>query len=138
MLCALLFLAFIAVVVVDAWAFYAVLFGESSGIRLRFAYLITFGICLVVGYWTSFRYEYFKNENTRFCGWPVPIVVFQRENPDAHWDDFVGPTTGLGYPMNVAIFMALPSVIFLRIVFWRGWRQSRRGVDEGRWHGTNA
>ena len=99
---------------------------------MRFAYLaLLFGAAIAAA-WTTFQYDYFPNENTRICGWPVPMVVFQRENAGAHWDDFVGPMTVLGYPVNLAIFMLTPSLIFLAYSYLGQGRHGLvpRGNDE--------
>jgi hypothetical protein len=120
-----LVLAFLGVIAIEAWAFRAVVFGRSPGSRLLlYAYFWALAIAVVAASFSTFRYEYFKNENTRVCGWPVFIVIFQRDNADAPWLDFVGPTTLLGYPMNVALFMLIPSLLFLGLVYRQNWRAS--------------
>ncbi|MCB1096342.1 MAG: hypothetical protein KDN22_12265 [Verrucomicrobiae bacterium] len=62
---------------------------------------------------TTFHYVYFMDPNTRFHGWPIPTVVFQRVDADSPWLDFVGPTSFLAYPMNVILFLVGPSVVLL-------------------------
>ena len=85
--------------------------------RLRAAYVAVLIIGAAAAWLTTFRYEYFLNENTRAWGWPVPIVIWQRDNAESPWLDFVGPTSILAYPMNLAIFMVIPSAVFLIVVF---------------------
>ena len=87
---------------------------------LRSAYVAVVITAAVAAWLTTFRYEYFSNENTRICGWPVPVVIFQRENAKAPWLDFVGATSPLAYPMNLAIFMVIPSAVFLVMIFRKG------------------
>lgn len=48
------------------------------------------------------------NENTFAYGWPIPRVVFQRSAPGERWDDFVGPTLFLAYPMNYILYTIFP------------------------------
>ena len=78
---------------------------------------LSYGACAtsaaVAAYFTTFHYVHYANENTRFHGWPVPTVIFQRENPSSPWLDFVGPTVVLAYPINVTLFAVLPSAVFL-------------------------
>ncbi|WP_145176164.1 hypothetical protein [Rubripirellula lacrimiformis] len=52
----------------------------------------------IAAYITTFRYTYLANANTRFHGWPVPTVIFQRDGPGEPWLDFIGPTIVLAYP----------------------------------------
>jgi hypothetical protein len=104
---------FVLVFAVDMGTAYVVVTRPMLGSWWRIAYSAAVLAAGVVAALTSFQYEYFPNANTRICGWPVPTVIFQRENADAHWDDFVGPLTVLSYPLNLAIFLSLPSVAFL-------------------------
>jgi hypothetical protein len=88
--------------------------GSSHGSRRRFL--------------STFQYEFFLNENTRVQGWPVPIIIFQRDNADAPWLDFVG------YPLNFCIFMLIPSVVFLALVY----RHRRVDLDNRRRTGDGS
>lgn len=65
------------------------------------------------GIWSTYYYDYFPNENTHMHGWPVPYVVFQRDNSDSQWLDFVGPTTLLALPLNWLLFLLPPSFSIL-------------------------
>jgi hypothetical protein len=115
----LLVAAVLALFAVNIWAGVAILVRRQSSLGMRFAYVATLIGGALAAAWTTFQYVYFPNENTRICGWPVPMVIFLRETPDSHCDDFVGPTTVLGYPINVAIFMLIPSAVFLACSYWR-------------------
>lgn len=99
----------------NLWAGCQMVFGRVASSQLRIAYVAVLLLTAGVAARTTFWYEYFPDENTRICGWPVPIVIFQRVSAEAPWLDYVGPTTLLGYPMNLAIFMFVPSALF---VYW--------------------
>jgi len=59
----------------------------------------------VLAYALTFHYVYSPRENTRIHGWPVPYIIFQRSTPDGPWLDFVGPTTILGFPINLVLLL---------------------------------
>ena|ERR1039457_6372688 len=91
------------------------------GIRwLKGFYVAVLVLCAVVAFVTTFHYVYSPNENTRVYGWPVPRVVFQRDGPNAPWLDFVGPTIALAYPINLILYLCLPSLLMFLVVFWKG------------------
>lgn len=117
-----LVLGSLGVIGVNLWAILAVILGRSGGRGLLYAYLAVLAITGAATFLTTFCYEYFLNENTRFCGWPVPVMVFQRDKADAPWLDFVGPTVVLAYPANLGIFMFIPSAVFLVLVYRRNLR----------------
>lgn len=73
--------------------------------------VVAAGVCV----FTTFNYSYYANSNTRFHGWPIPTVVFQRGDAESPWLDFVGPTTFLAYPMNLILFLIVPSVTLLSL-----------------------
>lgn len=75
---------------------------------------ITLAVLAVLGsYITTFHYEHMPNSNTRFVGWPIPRVIFQRDTADGRWLDFVGINMVLAFPMNFMLFMLLPSIVAL-------------------------
>jgi hypothetical protein len=116
----LIVIALLAVIAGDIWAAIVTLFRPASGRLVRIAYVLVFVTCGIVAY-TATGYERRLNENTRVVGWPVPVVIYQRDDPNSPWLDFVGPTTVFGYPLNLAIFMFVPSVLFLGLHYW--WHQ---------------
>lgn len=67
----------------------------------------------IAAYFSTFHYIYYADENTRFHGWPIPRIVFQRNNADSPWLDFVGPTIILAYPMNLILYLLIPSIALL-------------------------
>ncbi len=79
----------------------------------RALYLLSLIGNAIAAYITTFRYTYLANANTRFHGWPVPTVIFQRDGPDEPWLDFVGPTVVLAYPMNLVLFSIIPAILVL-------------------------
>jgi hypothetical protein len=96
----------------------------SSGSLPRVIGLIYWLLVVVAGavcVFTTFNYVYYVNSNTRFHGWPIPTVVFQRDDAESPWLDFVGLTTLLAYPMNLILFLVLPSIILLA---WSRFKQS--------------
>lgn len=129
-MCALLALAFLAATGIVIWAGIEIVARGKAGLLLSVAYGAIFCVAAIGTFFTTFRYEYFSNENTRVYGWPVPGIIFQREDANSPWLDFVGPTLLLAYPMNLVIFMFLPSVVFIGLAFWR-----RRGDLTGRTRG---
>lgn len=100
----------------------------GSGGYVRFAHLAIIAVATVAAVWTTYGYEYYPDENTRICGWPTPVIIFQRHDHDSPWLDFVGPTTLLALPMNLIVFMFVPSVVSLGISFWSR-RTSKRGAE---------
>jgi hypothetical protein len=76
---------------------------------LRVVYVVFMMIAVVAAYFTTFQYVYFENENTRFHGWPVPMVIWQREGPDEPWRDFVGTALFFAFPLNLLFYAVLPS-----------------------------
>jgi hypothetical protein len=125
----MLVLGLLVAIAVDLWAV-AVVVRRSTGKRLPYAYLTVLATAAVAAYLTTFQCQYFLNENTRVHGWPVPVVIFQRENAEAPWLDFVGPTTVLGYPLNLAVFMLAPSVVILGLVYQQVLRGRSKQHDE--------
>lgn len=81
--------------------------------------IVAAGVCV----FTTFNYNYYSNSNTRFYGWPIPTVVFQRDDAESPWLDFVGLTTFLAYPMNLILFLIVPSVALL------AWSRFKRSSD---------
>ena len=96
-------------------AVWAAIVALSSRTRLwvRVLYICCFVTAAVAAYFTTFHYVHYTNANTRFHGWPIPTVVFQRDSPTSPWLDFVGPTVILAYPMNLLLFVLLPSILAL-------------------------
>lgn len=84
---------------------------------IRVSYLSCFLAAAIAAYFTTYRYIYYANANTRFHGWPIPHVVFQRDGPTAPWLDFIGPTIVLAYPMNLILFALLPSIVALVLAY---------------------
>jgi hypothetical protein len=80
---------------------------------LAIAYACSALIAGVAAYDATFSYEYYPNSNTRFLGWPVPYIIFQRERPDAPWTDFVGWQMLGAFPVNMALFLFVPSMVIL-------------------------
>ncbi len=113
---ALLLILFVSMIV---WSAGVVFWSRHSGRGLRIAYVgIMFSVVVVASVMT-FCYSYYTNANTRVCGFPVPIVVFQRSDPTSQWEDFVGPMTTWGYPVNLVLYTSFPSLIFLWLVHRR-------------------
>jgi hypothetical protein len=74
--------------------------------------LVLLGAIPITWYMTSvFKIEY--NENTVAHGYPIPIVIFQRDAPGGPWLDYVGPTTILAYPINYIAYIILPVLVLL-------------------------
>jgi hypothetical protein len=70
-------LVVLAALVVSIWAAISVMWRGRNWLRV--AYMMVMVAAIAAAYYTTFRYIYFANENTRFRGWPVPTVVWQRE-----------------------------------------------------------
>ncbi len=81
--------------------------------------MIFLGLPAAIGsYFSTFRYHYFSNPNTQVFGWPIPMVIWQRDTPQSPWLDFVGPTLFLAYPLNLFVFygFALLLLWFIRLI----------------------
>ena len=85
----------------------------SNPLRIVFAAIVV--VIGVAAFWTTFRYSYYVNSNTKVCGWPIPIVVFQRDGPNAPWLDFIGWTVLGAYPVNFSLFLFIPSTVFVNL-----------------------
>jgi hypothetical protein len=115
--------ALVTALCVTLWAAVAI---QCSGVRwLRIVDFVVSMGAAVAAYITTFQYEYFANANTRVCGWPVPYIVFQRDNADAPWLDFIGWTLAAAYPLNLLFYLFLPSVVMLVMHYWL---RRRRGA----------
>ena len=108
----LLFILFLAMIAVDILAAVFVL---KYRVRrfMRTSYLITVFLVFLATMLETYFFSYYENPNTRIYGWPIPSVVFQRDSSSAPWKDYIGPTIVLAYPMNFAIYMSIPSVVFI-------------------------
>ena len=113
-----LILAFVAIVIIDLWAAGIVFFSQDVIGRFVAWYWLTAILVLVAAILMTSYFSYFPNPNTKFIGWPVPRIVFQRDTPTSPWLDFIGPMIVLAYPINFALYMFLPSLAFLRLR-WR-------------------
>lgn len=109
----LLFAAVAVGFFIDAWAMRTALVTAIHQRLLRNAYFLTLGISVVVSVYTTFVTEYMVDENTRIVGWPVLLMVWHRRTIEGPWLDYIGPTVLLAYPINVSIFMFVPSVLLL-------------------------
>lgn len=109
---ALILLLFLAACGLIAWATHAAIVGRIA-LWSRILFLVALVSSCVGAYYSTFNYTYFANANTRFHGWPVPQVIFQRDGPGEPWLDFVGPTVVLAYPMNVVLFSIVPALLVL-------------------------
>jgi hypothetical protein len=94
-------------------------FSPHRSKRLKGLYIAVFIFCVVLSLVTTFFYSYTPNQNTRVYGWPVPTVIFQRDGPNAPWLDFVGTTTMLAYPINLILYLCLPSILIMLLVLRR-------------------
>ncbi|HEY1050951.1 MAG TPA: hypothetical protein VGE39_14375 [Prosthecobacter sp.] len=107
-----LLLAFIGVIVLEGWTF-------ARCVRLGWRSVVCWlcPACVVLAavgsHWSTFHHEHWPNANTRFVGWPIPQIVFQRDIPEEPWLDFVGPTLILAWPMNFILFSLVPSLLLL-------------------------
>lgn len=119
---AILMLAIVAAAPLVLAALAYALFSRRTKMPLRVAFIALAAGVACIAYWSTFRFVYFSNDDTRVHGWPIPIVVFQRADSDSPWLDYVGFTTLMGFPMNFVIFMAAPSLLLFTLV----WRQRRR------------
>jgi len=127
-MCAVLLIGALAILFVDGWATYCAVAPTGSMKSFRITYLIAIAGCAVIAIFTTFFVEYRPDKNTRIFGWPVPVVVFQRESTDAPWLDFVGPTVIFGYPMNLLIFAVAPSLAVLLGAYLRATPTDSRGT----------
>lgn len=99
---------------------------DSTSKVLRLSYWSWFVVAAGACIFTTFNYNYYSNSNTRFYGWPIPTVVFQRDDAESPWLDFVGPTSFLAYPMNLILFLIVPSVALLA---WSRFKRSSNNQE---------
>ncbi|TWU48953.1 hypothetical protein Poly51_48570 [Rubripirellula tenax] len=115
---ALILLLFLAACGLVVWATHAAIAGRIPTWS-RLLFLAALAASVVAAYLTTFHYTYLANANTRFHGWPVPTVIFQRDGPGEPWLDFVGPTVILAYPMNLVLFSFVPAMFVLAVFVFR-------------------
>ena len=109
---AVLILGFLGAAALVAWAFALSITGRGATC-LRVFYLAALFVAVIAAFLTTFHCKYYADVNTRFHGWPVPAIIFQRDGPDEPWHDFIGPTAILAFPMNLILFSLLPSVLMV-------------------------
>jgi hypothetical protein len=102
---AVLFLLFLGFLVAAVSCPCLILVSPLTSRFYRWMTLATALVVASVAYGMTFHYSYYPDPNTRICGWPVPIVVFQRDTPNAQWLDYVGPTVILGPPINLVLWL---------------------------------
>ena len=65
--------------------------------------VVTGSAMVLLSYVMTFHFVYTTNPNTRVHGWPVAVVIFQRDTPEGPWLDYVGAITWLGFPINLVL-----------------------------------
>ena len=115
---ALLIIVLLMAAAAIAWTTACVMDG-MAGRRAKHAYLATLGTAGFAAWWTAYRYNFFANENTHVYGWPVPWLIFQRDDAQSPWLDYVGPAVLFGLPMNFILFAFLPCLVFLGMAYYR-------------------
>lgn len=105
------FLLMVAVVIRAA----VIGFSRRTSRRLRMIYFGYVAVIVPVAYYTTFHFNYYANANTRMFGWPIPMYAFQRHDASSPWLDFVGPPVFIAYPLNLLLFIFLPSLVILFI-----------------------
>src|SRR5262245_27754403 len=108
-------LLFASMFLLVLWTSFAVFGGNCARTLVRTAYSAGLLIAASVAAYSTFFYDYFPDPNTHVVGWPIPTIIFQRDDANSPWLDFVGPTVIFAYPMNFALFMFLPCVVFLNL-----------------------
>ena len=124
----LLFFLLLATVVSAA---YLVVVECYTGTTARRIYLILVAACAILAYRMTFHFAYSPDSNTRIHGFPIPVVVFQRQDAASEWADFVGPTVILGLPMNLVVYLFPISLIFLVVAGLKRWRLNRQVSKPG-------
>ncbi len=114
----LILICFLVAAVAEITALVKVLRGRVSK-WLGFTYMSLVVAAGCIAAYTTFYIVYYANSNTRIHGWPIPTVIFQRDDAESPWLDFVGPTTILAYPMNIILFLIGPSILLL---IWACWK----------------
>lgn len=114
-----LILGFLLAFAVCGWAIVDVGFVQRGGRKWGFALLAIAMLALVAAWWSTFRYVYFADANTRLHGWPVPCIVFQRDTTDGPWRDYVGPTVLFALPMNFSLYFLPFAIVFLAVAYVR-------------------
>ncbi len=113
---AILFLATsILAALVVVWAIVSILQGRLNK-QARLVYFGCFIAAAIAAYFTTYQYNHYPNANTRFRGWPIPWLIEQRDSPSSPWLDFIGPLIVLAYPINLVIYLLLPSIVALLVV----------------------
>ncbi len=86
---------------------YRILRSPATSSLYRWTTVLTGIVVAGLAYVLTFYHVYTPNSNTRVHGWPIPVVVFQRDGPGEPWLDFVGPTMVLGFPMNLILLLGV-------------------------------
>jgi hypothetical protein len=109
----LVLLFFILAAVVTIGAILVMLFSRRLSGLFRKTYIFGTAATIISTFLTTFHYGYMADPNTEVFGWPIPLAVFQRDSPTAPWLDYVGPISLLAYPMDLLIFLFVPSALVL-------------------------
>src|SRR6266581_6844555 len=121
----LLVLGFLTIGAVDLWAASAIFLGPRPKKWRWSSYGLLALVALIASVLMTSHFSYYSNPNTHVFGWPIPLVIFQRDTPTSQWLDYVGPTVVLAYPLNFLLYMFFPSLAYLIVV----WIRKRRKRD---------
>ena len=72
--------------------------------RVGRGYLFLTSLLFCTSTYFTCGFRYYSNANTRVHGWPVPGVIFQREDESAEWLDFINPFWPVTYLVNLTLF----------------------------------
>jgi hypothetical protein len=108
-----LIVAIVFVLGILAWT--ASLVFSSKCLLLQISYPIVCLIAFAAADISTFHCDYFQNANTHVFGWPMPQVIYQRDDANSPWLDYVGTITMLALPLNAIIFLFPPSLGFLAV-----------------------
>jgi len=115
----LLLMLFLVMIALDIWAAVRVIFQRRLKGWVGLSYYIIALLALAAALVVTSYFSYYPNPNTHVYGWPVPQVIFQRDTPTSPWLDYVGPAVFLAYPMNFAVYMSIPSGVFIFLAMRR-------------------
>jgi hypothetical protein len=106
---------------------------RSKGLRKRKRhFFLILGLVALSSCYLTLSFQYYTNENTQVTGFPINIVIFQREGPGEPWFDYINPVGVLALPLNFLLlggFALVPYWLVARLIMRRARRTDSDGVQ---------
>jgi len=101
----LIIIILIVFLAVTIFCLYCIFKNPKTSLMFRWTTILSSLAVSGFAYLYTFNFVYSLNSNTRIHGWPVPLVILQRDAPGEPWLDYIGNTLFFGFPINLLIFL---------------------------------